>query len=197
MCCWTNLRYLEYYQTWTWPKIINSIVLGAYSLNENLQNLLSTAPVLASSSSCKESKALVLPALQSFFCDTCRQKQLTLGTVPEPLAASSPRLPVPAWPRQLKNAKKGPVAEGKENTDFLLSRDTLQLRRAAKIPRSSSLYTWMVGRIPELWIKYKPVRKCLLTIRPWAVSYASNMSWFCFLNASVNLYYYYHYYINF
>lgn len=132
MCCWTNLRYLEYYQTWTWPKIINSIVLGAYSLNENLQNLLSTAPVLAYSSSCKESKALVLSALQSFFCDTCRQKQLTLGTVPEPLAASSPCLPVPAWPRQLKNAKKGPVAEGKENTDFLLSRDTLQLRRAAK-----------------------------------------------------------------
>ena len=127
-----------------------------------------------------------------------QSETLTLGTVPEPLAASSPCLPVPAWPRQLKNAKKGPVAaEGKEKTYFLLSRDTLQVRRAAKIPRSSSLHTWMVGRIPELWIKYKPVRKCLLTIRPWALSHASNMSWFCFLNASVKLYYYYHYCINF
>lgn len=120
--------------------------------------------------------------------DTCSQKQPTLGTLPEPVAASFPCLPeweapVPAWPRQLKNVRKadqGPVSARERKR--LTSSSPEMPSNCEELPRPT--HTVMVGRIPQLWTKYKPVRKCLLTLRDGALSHAMDISWFYFPNTS-------------
>ncbi|XP_021565582.1 ribosomal protein L18-like [Carlito syrichta] len=63
----------------TLPAFFTGCLAGGYSLNINLQSLLSTAPVLAFSSSHKESKGLVLP--------------VTLGTAPALRLSPHPAYP--------------------------------------------------------------------------------------------------------